>query len=118
MTTGGAQYISSGFNVDKITIGKNLATAPFGGIGELIFKSSFQQENNSFRLSSFNEFAMDFSFGKISDQFGSKIKILRMPEFSCSVGTYMENVLIMGSKAGVNTIKNEVKNDIKSVEEK
>ena len=112
ITTSGGQYIASGFNYDKITVQKNILTAPLGGWGGLAFKSSFQPEGSGFRISTPTEFAIDFSFGKVSDQFGSKIKLLKLPQFSAGMGTYMESVLIMGSKAGVNTVKKGVKDDL------
>ncbi len=112
ITTSGGQYIASGFNYDKITVHKNVLTAPLGGWGGLIFKSSFQQEGSNLRLSTPNEFALDFSFGKVSDEFGSKIKLLKLPQSNKSIGTYMENVLIMGTKARINTAKSELKKDL------
>ena len=115
MTTSGGQYLASGFDINSITVKKNAITSPIGGFGGLLFKSSFQQDKNTgnFRASNLDEFALDFSFGKMSDQFGSKIKAFKLPKYSNNIGTYMESILIMWSKAGFNKMKSE----IKSVEE-
>jgi hypothetical protein len=93
---------------------KNLITSPFGGLGGIAIKSLFQQDKftGDFKFSSPSEFALDFSFGKMSDGFGSKIKLLKLPQFSSGVGTYMENVLIMGSKTSTNVMKSEVKKEL------
>lgn len=113
-TTSGAQYLASGFDLNAISVRKNIVTSFFGGTGGLIFKASFQEDKKTgdFKFSSPSEFALDFSFGKISDGFGSKIKILKLPQFSSGVGTYTENVLIMGSKTTTNVIKSEVKEEL------
>ena len=113
ISTSGGQYIASGFNFNSITLKKNLITSSLGGASGLLFKSSFQEKNGRFKFSNFNEFALDFTFGKINDGFGSKIKLLNFPKFSSGVGTYMENVLIMGTKGTSGIIKNQIKNDIK-----
>ena len=114
VTTSGGQYIASGFDVNSISVKKNIVTSPFGGLGGLVLKSSFQQDKSTgdFTFSSPSEFALDFSFGKMSDGFGSKIKNLKLPQFSPGIGTYMENILIMGSKTSTNVMKNEVKKEL------
>ena len=114
-TTSGGQYLASGFDVNSISVTKNIFTSPFGGVGGLFIKSSFLKDKSTgnYRFSSFNEFALDFSFGKISEGFGSKIKLLNLPQFSAGVGTYMENVLIMGTKGVSGAVKKEVNKEVK-----
>jgi RHS repeat-associated protein len=114
VATSGGQYIGSGFDVNSISVTKNIFTSPFGGFGGIFLKSSFLKDKKTgdYRFSTFQEFALDFSFGKMSDGMGSKIKLLKLPQFSETMGTFSEVILIMGSKGATNAVKKEVKKEI------
>lgn len=113
--TSGAQYLSSGFDFNSISFKKNILTSPLGGFGGLVVKSSFQEdkETGSFAPSTLQEFALDFSFGKIGDGLGKKIKDFKLPQFSSSMGTVSETLLQMGAKTTTNVVKKEIKKDLK-----
>lgn len=111
-----AQYAASGFKINKIDYQKNAFTSLFGGFGTLTLSSSFQKnyKTGEYNISTLDEFAIDFSFGKINEGFGNRIKGLNLPKFSPDgMGIFSETILKMNAKIITNVVKGEIKNEIK-----
>lgn len=110
----GAEYISSGFDYNAIDFKKNALLSPFGGLVPLTVGSSFQRipETGKYRTNTFQEFALDFSFGKINEKVGGEIEAFGLPNFSESIGTYFETILKMGAEATSSKVKENVGKEI------
>jgi hypothetical protein len=114
-----SEYITSGFNPDKIRFQRNFITSPLGGFGGGVLRNSFQQDDNGkFRFSTPNEFAIEFSMGKVSDKFSSEIKLLKLPKFNPTMGTYSETILLTGSESVTGTIDNNLKEEFNDKSDK
>lgn len=116
--TAGGDYIAGGFDLNKIDLIGTASSAIFknGFTSNLLSSSMYSTGETNFNIEfrSLEQFSVNTAFGTLGNKVGSSIESLKIPQFSKSLGTFMETTFKTGAGSANKIINKEVIKEIEN----